>query len=199
MRSRILAGWLLIFAVAMLACSLGGSSSTPAPIDTPAPTARPQSVPSLTPTNEPTYTPTATINATSSPLIGVATATPVTGTGTLTETATPQATASPTSQSRPTQSPSPQPVSTGPLNFTVSVVGCRADTSRDGGVILTLKFEPSGGNGVYAYFDEGKSVDQTFDRPATKGSGVIDAFRVDSGGQSISHKIQFKLNDYCHF
>jgi hypothetical protein len=193
MRHRILLGGLTLFMLSMLACSLGSSGSAANPTSAPAPTAAPQSVPTLAPTNAPTT------NATQTPLIGVATATPITGTDLITVTPTSEATGAATAEATSApQATQPPPPSSGPLDFTVDVTGCRVDASRAGGVILTLRFNVTGGNGVYAYYDEGLVVAQIFDRPATKGSSIIDSFRVDSGTQSISHKFQFKPNDYCH-
>ena len=84
------------------------------------------------------------------------------------------------------------PVSTGPLDFQVSLVGCRRDNRREGGVILTFKVDATGGNGIYTYVREGQNVAQISERPATKGSGVIDAWRVRSGdGQEAQRKYRF--------
>jgi hypothetical protein len=89
------------------------------------------------------------------------------------------------------------PVSTGPLDFTVSIVGCRLDPSREGGVILTLRFDAKGGNGVYAYYRENQRVQRTFERPATKGTAVIDSFRVESGdGQRVEKKERFTTSQF---
>jgi hypothetical protein len=56
----------------------------------------------------------------------------------------------------------------------------------------SLGIIPTGGNGVYTYYRENQKVLRTFDRPATKGSAVIDAYRVDSGdGQSVQRKERF--------
>ncbi|HZY44284.1 MAG TPA: hypothetical protein VFF70_05985 [Anaerolineae bacterium] len=200
MRRRILLGWLTLFMLSMAACSPDSSGSAANPTSAPALTAAPQSLPIFAPTNAPIGAPTT--NATQAPLIGVATATPVTGTDLITVTPTSEATSAATSEatSAPlsTQPPPPPPPSSGPLDFTVDVAGCKVDPSRAGGVIMTMRFNATGGSGLYTYYDEGQVVSQIFDRPATKGSSVIDAFRVDSGDQSISHKIQFKPNDYCH-
>jgi hypothetical protein len=85
-----------------------------------------------------------------------------------------------------------RPVSTGPLDFTIGIVGCRLDPSREGGVILTMRFDATGGNGVYAYFRENQQVARTFERPATKGTAVIDSYRVESGdGQKVERKERF--------
>ena len=84
------------------------------------------------------------------------------------------------------------PVSTGPLGFAISIVGCRLDPTRDGGVILTLRFDATGGNGVYTYYREDQQVQRTFERPATKGTAVVDSYRVDSSdGQSTERKERF--------
>jgi hypothetical protein len=85
-----------------------------------------------------------------------------------------------------------KPVSSGPLDFTIGIVGCRPDASREGGVILTLRFDASGGNGVYTYYRENQRVERTFERPATKGTAVIDSYRVESGdGQKAEKKERF--------
>jgi hypothetical protein len=78
------------------------------------------------------------------------------------------------------------------LNFAINIVGCRLDPSREGGVILTLRFDASGGNGVYTYYRENERVERTFERPATKGTAVIDSYRVESGdGQKVQRKERF--------
>ncbi len=162
---------LLLLSFMLLACSLGGAppSSGAQPIGA---TASPEAtLPPLAPGTElistrqpPTVTPTIEASATPTP----------TATVTITPTAT------------------TPPVSTGPLDFAISIVSCRLDPTRDGGVILTMRFDATGGNGVYTYYRENEQVSRTFDRPATKGSAVIDAFRVDSGdGQSIQRKERF--------
>lgn len=203
MRSRILIGWLAIFALSLIACSLGSASPTQNPIGPSAPTAT-QAAPPLAPTDAP-IAPSATVAPvnTLAPLIGVATTTPVTGTDIITGTPTPEGTPGATSEATlaalPTLTPRP-PVSTGPLEFTIDVAGCRADPSREGGVTLTMRFNPTGGSGVYRYFDDDIEVTQIYERPATKGSGVIAAFRVESSdGQKTSNiKFQFKVNEHCN-
>jgi hypothetical protein len=161
---------LMMLSVAVLACSLAGSP-TPSgeqPVGaTPSPEATlPPIVPGTesTPTHQPsTLTPVVQASATPTP------------TATLT---TPTAT-------RP-------PASSGPLDFTISIAGCRLDPAREGGVISTMRFDATGGNGVYTYYRENQQVQRTFDRPATKGTAVIDAYRVDSGdGQSVDRKVRF--------
>ncbi len=156
---------LLLLSIMLLACSLGGAQPIGA-------TASPEAtLPPLAPGTElistrqpPTVTPTIEASATPTP----------TATVTITPTAT------------------TPPISTGPLDFTISIVSCRLDPTRDGGVILTMRFDATGGNGVYTYYRENEQVSRTFDRPATKGSAVIDAYRVDSGdGQSIQRKERF--------
>ena len=55
-----------------------------------------------------------------------------------------------------------------------------------------MRFDATGGNGVYTYYRENQKVPRTFERPATKGTAVIDAYRVDSGdGQSVQRKERF--------
>jgi hypothetical protein len=164
---------LMMLSILLLACSLAGAA-TPAPSGGAQPigaTASPEAtLPPIAPGTEviptrqpPTFTPTIEASATPTP------------TATLAE---PTAT-------RP-------PVSTGPLDFTISIVGCRPDPSREGGVILTLRFDAKGGNGVYAYYRENQRVQRTFERPATKGTAVIDSYRVDSGdGQRVAKKERF--------
>jgi len=108
---------------------------------------------------------------------------------TATLSATPTVTA--TATVTPTITPAPS-VSTGPLEFAISIIGCRPDTARDGGVILTMRFDATGGNGVYIYFREGQRTTRTFERPATKGTAIINAYRVESGdGQSLDKKERF--------
>ena len=166
----VLAVWLL------LACSLAGAA-TPAPIgDQPTEPAAPPEA-TLPPLAPETVIPTIqqpTVVSTWD--IGV--------TATTTATLTPTPTLTPAA-TRP-------PVSTGPLDFTVGIVGCQLDPAREGGVILKMRFEAKGGNGVYAYYHENERVQRTFDRPATKGTAVIDSYRVESGdGQRVERKERF--------
>ncbi|HTP11962.1 MAG TPA: hypothetical protein VMP08_27110 [Anaerolineae bacterium] len=164
---------LMLLSIVLLACSLA-SSTTPAPSGGEQPigtTATPEAtMPPIAPGTEsiptrqpPTLTPTIQASATPTP------------TATLAE---------PTATSKP--------VSTGPLGFTISIVGCRLDPSREGGVILTMRFDATGGNGVYTYYRENQRVQRTFDRSATKGTAVIDSYRVESGdGQKAERKERF--------
>jgi hypothetical protein len=102
----------------------------------------------------------------------------------------PTATATVTPTLMPTITP--PPVSTGPLDFTISIIGCQTDPTREGGVILTMRFDALGGNGVYAYYRENQRTTRTFERPATKGTAVIDSYRVESGdGQRVEKKERF--------
>ncbi len=170
MRSRLmLLAALTLFTLAVLACTLGGNTVPDKPR------------PSATPTGAPTLPPLAPTQATVAPIQFVPSITP---TVVMTVTTTPTTT---------TETPAPTipPAAIGPLSFSVSIVKCQVDPSRDGGVILTMQFDAQGGNGVYAYFREGEQVQRTFDRPATKGSAVIDAFRVTSGGQTVEQKLRF--------
>ena len=164
---------LMVLSIMLLACSLAGAStSAPASGGQPSgATASPEAtLPPIVPGTEsiPTgQTPTATPTVQAS----------VTPTPTAT-TATPAAT--------------PPPVAAGPLDFVIGIIGCRLDPARNGGVILTMRFDATGGNGVYTYYRENQPVPRTFERLATKGTAVIDAFRVDSGdGQSVQRKERF--------
>jgi len=181
MRSRMIIMALVLFAMSILACTLASNTApAPQPIsNTPAPTA---TEPPLAPTDVlPTMTPL--INPAS---LGTPT---ISSTITATLTATVEATLAPI-----TKAP---PLSTGPLDFNVYLVGCRLDLTRDGGVILTIKIEATGGNGIYTYYREGQQVKQVDDRPATKGSGVIDAYRVTSSdGQENQKKIRIASGDF---
>ncbi len=169
---------LMMLSLMLLACSLAGAStSAPSGGEQPAgATASPEAtLPPIVPgtgavptRQPPTVTPTLEASATPTP------------TATL---ATPAAT-------RP-------PASSGPLDFTISIVGCQPDPARDGGVILKMRFDATGGNGVYTYYRENQQVQRTFDRPATKGTAVIDSYRVDSGdGQSVDRKVRFSGADF---
>lgn len=191
MRWRLFSG-LSFFAASMLACSLaGGSPSTPLPPAAAPPAAAPPAAattPPIVPGTRgvPTF-PTP-------PIISVATpGLPVTSTGTLTATLTATITATLTATVQATRPvPTVPPVSTGPLDFQVFLVGCRRDDSREGGIILTFKVDATGGNGIYTYVREGQIVAQISERSATKGSGVIDAWRVRSGdGQEVQRKYRF--------
>ncbi len=165
---------LLLLSITLLACSLA-SSAAPAPSSGEQPigaTASPgATLPPIAPGTElistrqpPTATPTIEASATPTP----------TATVTITPTAT------------------TPPVSTGPLDFAINIVGCRPDPTREGGVILTMRFDATGGNGMYTYYREDQKVSRTFERPATKGTAVIDSYRVDSGdGQSVDRKVRF--------
>ena len=193
MRWRLLLG-LSFFTISMLACSLA-STAQPAPAPGPA-TAKP---PAEAPTMPPIAPATSSVPTfPTQPIIGVATpGLPVTATGTLTATLSPTLTGTITASLEATASPTVPPVSTGPLDFQVFLVGCRRDESREGGVFLRFKVEATGGNGVYTYIREGQVVAQISDRPATKGSAVIDAWRVRSGdGQEAERKYRFPGSEF---
>lgn len=164
---------LLVLSIALLACSLAGSA-------TPAPSGGAQPIGS-------TAIPEATLPPLVPGTVVVATRQPPTVNPTLPASATPSPTATslvPTATSKP--------VSSGPLDFTTSIVGCRLDPSREGGVILTLRIDATGGSGVYTYYRENQRVERTHERPATKGTAVIDAYRVESGdGQRVERKERF--------
>jgi hypothetical protein len=179
MRWRLFIG-LSFFAASMLACSMtGGSPSTPLPAATTPPIAPgTRSIPAFPP----------------QPIIGVATpGLPMTSTGTLTATLTATITATITATVEATRpAPIVPPGSTGPLDFQVFLIGCRRDDGREGGFILTFKVDATGGNGIYTYVREGQNVAQISERPTTKGSAVIDAWRVRSGdGQELQRKYRF--------
>ena len=166
-------GCLMLLSAVLLACSLA-SSATPAPSggERPiGPAASPEAtLPPIAPGTDaiptrqpPTFTPAIRASITPTPTATLATPTAI----------------------RP-------PVSTGPLDFAISIVGCRLDPARGGGVILTIRFDAQGGNGVYTYYRENQRVQRTFERPATKGTAVIDSYRVVSGdGQSVARKERF--------
>lgn len=186
MRWRPFVG-LSLLVVSLLACSLaGGSSLTPSPMGT---------IPTVAATTPPIVPGTPSVPAVpTSPIISVATpGLPVTSTATLTTTLTATITATITTTAKATQpAPAVSPISTGLLDFQVFLVGCRRDDSREGGIILIFKVDATGGNGIYTYIREGQSVAQISERPATKGSGVIDAWRVRSGdGQEVQRKYRF--------
>ena len=188
---RLFIGWPLFAALTMLACTLG-SSATPAPPPSDTPVTPTATTPPLAPTTlQPTGIPT--------PQIGVASPTPVTSTATLTATTTLTAseTLTATDATPTVTATAPPPPSSGPLDFSANLVGCRSDSSRDGGIILTFKITATGGNGIYRYYDEGKEVTATYDRPATKGTAVIISYRVTSSdGQSKETKVFFKASDF---
>jgi hypothetical protein len=164
---------LMMLSMLLLACSLA-SSATPAPPGGEQPVGATASPPATLPPIAP--------GTESIPTRRPPTATPTIQAST---TPTPTATLAAPTVTKP-------PVSTGPLDFTIGIVGCRLDPTREGGVILTIRFDARGGNGVYTYYREGQNVPRTFERPATKGTAVIDAFRVDSGdGQSVKRKERF--------
>ena len=172
MKPRYLAVCLIALSFTLLACSLA-SPAAPTENTLPPGTSTQATLPPLAPgTLNPTRllpTPTLTIVATPS-------ATPtVTATATLT----------------PSITPAP-PVSTGPLDFAIGIIGCRPDAAREGGVILTMRFDATGGNSVYAYYRENQRTTRTFERPATKGTAVVDSYRVESGdGQRVEKKERF--------
>jgi hypothetical protein len=192
MRWRLFIG-LLFFAISMLACSLANTSQ-------PAPSSATAVPPAAVPTTPPIAPGTRSVPTfPTQPVISVATpGLPVTATGTLTATISPTSTGTLTATLEATVAvPTVPPVSTGPLDFQVFLVGCRRDETREGGVFLTFKVEATGGNGVYTYVREGQNVAQISERPATKGSAVIDAWIVRSGdGQEVEHKFRFPGSEF---
>jgi hypothetical protein len=172
MKPRQVTASLMLLSGALLACTFAGSAS-PSPDTAPA-------TPGMA--SEATFPPLA-------PGTLLPTRVPPTPAFTITITASPTPTA--TTTLTPTIPP-PPPVSTGPLDFAVGIIGCRLDAAREGGVILTIRFDATGGNGVYTYYRENQRTTRTFERPATKGTAVIDAFRVESGdGQRVDKKERF--------
>jgi hypothetical protein len=169
---RLMLVCLMLLSFVLLACSLGSSTA-------PASSGGAQPIEA-----------TATLKATLPPIApgteSIPTRQPPTAVPTIQASATPTPTATLITlvATRP-------PVSTGPVDFKIGIVGCRLDPAREGGVILTLRFAATGGTGVYTYYRENQKVQQTFERPATKGTAVIDAFRVESGGQSVDRKERF--------
>ena len=164
-------GAFALLALFALACSLAST----APTVTAPPEELPTEAATLPPLSPETQVPTRALptRALSTP---TATATP---------TLTPTATLAPATATRP-------PQSSGPLGFAVTIESCRLDPSRNGGVILTMRIDAQGGSGVYTYYREGQQVSRISDRPATKGTAVIDAYRVmSSDGQSVEEKFRF--------
>jgi hypothetical protein len=159
----------------LMACSFAGTAA-PTPFAGDTTSVTPQAI--------------STAESTMPPLVPgtpIPTRMPPTATSTMPGTLTPTLTATIVVPTR-----TPKTASSGPLEFSVSIVGCQPDLSREGGVILTMRIDARGGNGVYAYYNENKLVKQIFERPATKGNAVIDAYRVESGdGQTIQQKIRF--------
>jgi len=165
---------LMMLSIVLLACSLA-SSAAPA-----APPGGAQPIGS-------TVTPEATMPPLAPGTESIPARKPPTATPTIEASVTPTPTAT---LAEPTATK--KPVSTGPLEFAISIVGCRLDPAREGGVILTMRFDAKGGNGVYTYYRENQKTQRTFERPATKGNAVIDSFRVDSGdGQKVERKERF--------
>ena len=57
---------------------------------------------------------------------------------------------------------------------------------------MTIRIDATGGNGIYTYYRENIQVTQVSERPATKGTAVIDGYRVvSSDGQEAKKKIRF--------
>ncbi len=174
-RMQLIAGILILF-ITFAACTLGSAATS----ITPASAASPMS--ELSTAIPPTPLPASPEPMAESP----------------TPTLTPTATLTPTVTASPTAGPPrPTPTSSGPLDFTARVVGCRNDPSRQGGVILTIQIDAVGGNGVYTYVREEQTVERISDRPATRGSGVIDAFIIQSGdGQRVERKVRLDQSEW---
>ena len=164
--------FLMLLPITLLACSLAGAATPP-------------------PSGERPSGATALPTATFPPLAPGTETIPTQRPPTLTPVIRASVMPTPTATSAEPTATKPS-LSTGPLTFAIGIVGCRLDPAREGGVILTMRFDATGGNGVYTYYRENQDVPRTFERPATKGSAVIDAYRVVSGdGQSIERKERF--------
>lgn len=114
------------------------------------------------------------------------------------------------SASAPTATAKPRVVATVPpkpattLDFIADLVGCRdAPTAeKPGGVVLLFRFEPSGAAGPYRYFDvdEGKEVTELYERPASKGAGVIVTWAVQAAdGQRREKKSDYAASLFAKF
>jgi hypothetical protein len=96
----------------------------------------------------------------------------------------------------------PKPATT--LNFNVDLVGCRntPTAQKPGGIVLLFRFEPTGASGPYRYFDvdEGKEVGELYERPASKGSGVVVTWAVQSAdGQRLQKKLDYAASRFGDF
>ena len=96
----------------------------------------------------------------------------------------------------------PKPATT--LDFIADLVGCRNAPTADkpGGIVLLFRFEPTGAPGPYRYFDmdEDKEVPKLYERPASKGSGVIVTWAVQAGdGQYLEKKQNYAASKFAEF
>jgi hypothetical protein len=173
MKYRQIVIGLIGLSLMLLACTLVGPATPPGTAPAQPGTSPEATLPPLAPG---TLNPTRRLPTPTLAIVATPSATPtVSATATVTPTITP-----------------PPPVSAGPLDFVVGIVGCWPDPVRDGGVILTIRIDATGGNGVYTYFHENQRTTRTFKRPATKGTAVIDSYRVESGdGQRVEKKERF--------
>lgn len=112
--------------------------------------------------------------------------------------------------SAPTSTAKPRVVPTVPakpattLDFKADLVGCRdAPTAeKPGGIVLLFRFEPTGAAGPYRYFDvdEGKEVTELYERPASRGNGVIVTWAVQStDGQRREKKSDYAASLFATF
>lgn len=90
------------------------------------------------------------------------------------------------------------------LDFKVELVGCRNNptTEKPGGIVLVFRFVPTGGTAPYHYFDTdaGQEVPQIYERPASKGSGVIVNWAVQSAdGQRLEKKTNYAASTFSPF
>jgi heat shock protein HslJ len=96
----------------------------------------------------------------------------------------------------------PKPATT--LDFKADLVGCRdaPTTEKPGGIVLLFRFEPTGAPGPYRYFDvdAGKEVTELYERPASKGNGVIVTWAVQSAdGQRLEKKSNYAASSFATF
>jgi heat shock protein HslJ len=96
----------------------------------------------------------------------------------------------------------PKPATT--LEFNVDLVGCRdvPTTEKPGGIVLLFRFEPKGAPAPYRYFDVDASKEATelYERPASKGTGVIVTWAVQSAdGQRLEKKLDYAASRFAAF
>jgi heat shock protein HslJ len=112
--------------------------------------------------------------------------------------------AAPTTTAKPRVVATVAPMPATTLNFNVDLVGCRnaPTTEKPGGIILLFRFEPVGAPGPYHYFDvdAGKEVAELYERPASKGNGVIVTWAIQSAdGQRLQKKLDYAASRFGNF
>ena len=97
----------------------------------------------------------------------------------------------------PVTPPITPPPSTGPLDFTVTVINCRNNPAQREGIIVTFQFNATGGSGEYTYLHDGQPLPgPVFERLATRSGKIIDGFGVTSSdGQTATKKLFFSPKD----